>query len=169
MPDAKPTPVRIPPALIGVGVLVIVLGFGLPLLNARSTPDAPTPAVQELPPRADAPASPAAPNLGYALLRLVAALAVVCALCVVAARWTGQKSDAPADPAMVVLATLRVGRCTVHLVRAGERRMLIGTDAGGVKALVELTGPEPELTPPEPEEPASETLAAATAAASPPG
>ncbi len=158
MPDVKPTPVRIPPALIGVGVLVILLGFGLPLLNSRGAADAPQAAAQEFPARAN---TPAPPNLGFALLRLVAALGVVCALCVVAARWVGRKPAAPADATMVVLASVRVGRCTVHLVRAGERRMLVGTDAAGVKALVELTGPEPEPVP--------DSLTADTSSASPPG
>jgi len=153
MPEAKQPTVRIPPALIGVGVLVIALGFGLPLLTSQQTP-APlsatpsTPQVaKEFTPRANEPA-PA--NLVVSLLRFVAALTVVCGLCVLAAKWLGRKPPAPGEAAMQVVASLRVGRCSVHLVRAGERRMLIGTDANGVKSLVELPGPAPEPVPEAP-------------------
>jgi hypothetical protein len=68
-------------------------------------------------------------------------------LCILVAKWMGQKP--PATPgAMEVVASIAVGQCVVHLVRAGERRLLVGTDLGGVKALIEMPGPEPE-TPPE--------------------
>lgn len=156
MPDAtQKRPVRIPPALIGAGVLVVLLGFGLPSLVSQ-------PPAQQQAPQAALPAAPAAAaeafnprpappaplqqtpgSIGFALLRLVASLAVVCGGCVLVVRWLGKKhADAPA-PTMSVIASLRVGRCAVHLVRAGDRRMLIGTDVSGVKALVELPGPDP--------------------------
>ncbi|MBP3960881.1 flagellar biosynthetic protein FliO [Gemmata sp. G18] len=154
MPDAKkPNPVRIPPVLIGAGVLIIALGFGLPGFISSPTPlpDAPPRAATEgaaaFAPRPESQAgtskSPASVGLG--LLQLVVALVVVCGLCVITTRWMGRKPSAPADQSMRVITSLRVGRCAVHLVRAGDRRMLIGTDVTGVKALVELSGPEPEL------------------------
>ncbi|MDY3555263.1 flagellar biosynthetic protein FliO [Gemmata sp. JC717] len=156
MPDATTTkPVRIPPALIGAGILIALLGFGLPSLISSLTVPAAAPAPQAatradaLAPRATAP--PPAQNtpgdIGLALVRLVLSLAVVCGGCVLVTRYLGKKGpDAPV-PSMVVVASLTVGRCAVHLVRAGERRMLLGTDASGVKALVELPGPDPNSTP----------------------
>jgi hypothetical protein len=57
---------------------------------------------------------------------------------------------------MTVLAALPVdARCAVYLVRAGERRLLIGTDPAGVKALVELPGAAIEPPPEPPAEPAA--------------
>ncbi len=150
MPDAKqPGPVRIPPALLGVGVLVIALGFGIPaLISQQPSPDAAPPATQAaeaFAPRLTTPPATQSPgSIGSGLLRLVVALAVVCALSILAVKWIGRKPPQTADPAMQVIASLRVGRCAVHLVRAGDRRLLIGTDVNGVKALVELSGPEPE-------------------------
>lgn len=159
MPGAKPlNPVRIPPALVGVGVLMILLGFGLPLLVsgpvAAPAPSAATPAAEKAAgafnPHA-APADQQAPgNAGLALLRLVVALAAVCGGCVLVARWFGNKPREAVDASMTVVASLRVERCAVHLVRAGDRRILIGTDATGVKALVELPGPGPEPVPEAP-------------------
>jgi flagellar protein FliO/FliZ len=145
MPTTTPTPDPAPPAtrrpspyLVGAGILVIVLGFGLPQLLT----DAPASASQ--PPSAETPSAPAPANLGVALLRLAAGLVVACVLCVVAARYANRKQPRSVG-AMEVLATLPVGpRCAVHLVRAGDRRLLVGTDLGGVKSVVELPGPEPE-------------------------
>jgi flagellar protein FliO/FliZ len=116
------------PALIGGGVLVVALGFGLP----RLLTDAPGPAA------ADPAAAPAGPGVGTALLKMSAAVVVAGGLCAAAARYAGKRAAADAGP-LAAAAALRIdGRCVLHYVRAGDRRMLIGTDAGGVKALVEL-------------------------------
>jgi hypothetical protein len=85
----------------------------------------------------------------------VVGLIVVCGLCVVAARVIGPPRP-PAPGAMDVLASVAVAQCVLHLVRAGGRRLLVGTDLGGVKVLLELPGPEPDFTP----EPALEPAAA---------
>lgn len=163
-PPAQPKMPRISPGLIGVGVLVIALGFGLPMLTSGSSPE-PTssePAAKQAT-AAGTPAPiepPSMTGLGVALLRLVAGLVVVCGLCVFVARKFGQKQ--PIAPAtMEVLASIVVARTVLHLVRAGERRLLIGTDLTGVKPILELPGPAPEL-PPE------ATLALATPAEMPP-
>jgi flagellar biogenesis protein FliO len=56
-------------------------------------------------------------------------------------RFPGPSRGCPVDP-----------RCIVHLVRAGERRLLLGTDLNGVKALTELPSrlpaPEAAIEPP---------------------
>lgn len=155
-PAAKP---RIPLALVGAGVLVVALGFALPLLTPGTTP-APAPVASEPSARPAAPtpiAPPSAPNLFASLLKLVAGLAVMCGLCVAVAKWAGPKAP-PTPGAMDVAASIAVGPCVLHLVRAGDRRLLIGTDMGGVKAVLELPGtaPEPEVAP---EPPAAETAA----------
>jgi flagellar protein FliO/FliZ len=156
-PTSPPTPLkRVSPALIGAGILVMALGFGLPMLTAGGGSDTP---VSEATAKQAASATPATPapiqppaatGLGAALLKLVVGLVVVCGLCVLVAKWMGQKP--PATPgAMEVVASIAVGPCVVHLVHAGSRRLLIGTDLGGVKSLVELPGPVPEApaeTPP---------------------
>ncbi|HEY1190304.1 MAG TPA: flagellar biosynthetic protein FliO [Gemmata sp.] len=157
MPNANTKkPVRIPPALLGAGVLVVLLGFGLPALVSPSAPQpappapqAPQAAAETFGPRATAPAplQQTPGSVGLALLRLVASLTVVCGGCVLVVRWMSKKQTDPPNPSMSVIASLKVGRCAVHLVRAGDRRMLIGTDVSGVKALVELPGPDPASAP----------------------
>ncbi|MDB5312214.1 MAG: hypothetical protein JWO38_6416 [Gemmataceae bacterium] len=156
-PDSPPPAARRPAAaLIGVGVLVVALGFGLPRLAPDVLPD-PKPAASE--PAPVAPAAPVpvdGPGVGVSLARLAGSLVVVCGLCVAVTRLIGRRPAAP-KPGMEVIASLPVdARCAVYLVRAGDRRLLVGLDAGGVKALVELPGPGPlPETPASPAEPAA--------------
>ena len=144
----RPKPTRLSPALVGAGVLVIALGFGLPMLTPGAAPT-PEPAPSEPAGKREPPPpmpAPDATGIGASLLKLAVGLIVVCGLCVLLTRWVGPKP--PAVPAaMEVLASIAVARCVLHLVRAGERRLLIGTDLGGVKTILELSGPEPEFPP----------------------
>ncbi|MBN9518849.1 flagellar biosynthetic protein FliO [bacterium] len=145
-PAPAPPVWRPHPALIGGGVLVVALGFGLPRLFA----DSPGPAA------AEPAAAPGGPGVGTALLKMGAAVVVAGGMCAIAARYAGQRAAADAGP-LAVAAALRIdGRCVLHYVRAGDRRLLVGTDPGGVKALVELPRREPE----EPEEPEAAPAAA---------
>lgn len=136
-----PAPSRRPlPALVGGGVLVVALGFGLPRLLTDTR---------------DPGAAPAGPGVGTALLKMGAAVVVAGGLCVAAARYAGPRAATAAGP-MTVAGTLRLdGRCVLQFVRAGDRRLLVGTDAGGVKALVEL--PRREADEPPAETPAPNT------------
>jgi flagellar biogenesis protein FliO len=130
----KTGPRRIAPKLVGAGVLVVVVGFGLPRLLGAGTGATAADA---------APASSIA--LGPALARVAGCMVLVCGLCVLVTRLMSRRSDTVVGP-MHSVASLRLqGRCVVHLVQAGERRLLVGTDAGGVKALLEL----PALPPAE--------------------
>ncbi len=148
---------RVSPALVGAGVLVIALGFGLPMLTPSTNPEpraaeptaGPTPAPIQPPSRT---------SLVAALLRLAVGLVVVCGLCVLVARTIGPKAP-PVPGVMEVVASIAVAQCILHLVRAGDRRLLIGTDLGGVKAILELPGPAPEL-PPAPATPQAEAAQA---------
>ena len=152
-PPQKP---RVSPTLIGGGILVVALGFGLPMLTSGpklgGKPEAPRESAPQTQPTSPTPKTPApmdAPStagLGAALLRMVVVLVVVCGACVLVARWVGPK-PAPASGTMETLASIRVAHCVVHLVRAGDRRLLVGTDFAGVKSVLELPGPEPEIPP----------------------
>jgi flagellar biogenesis protein FliO len=123
--NSRPTRRKLSPVLIGGGVLVIALGFGLPRLLPAPETGTETAAAD-------------APPLGPALARLGGCLVLVCGLCVGVTRLANRKAAAVEGP-MAAVASLRINpRCVVHLVQAGERRLLVGTDAGGVKALVEL-------------------------------
>ncbi len=140
---AAPKPARLSPGLIGAGVLVVALGFGLPMLSPSSpAPETPAADVSAKPQQPAPVAAPSATGLGWSLLKLVVGLVVVCGLCVLLARYAGPK-PLPPPSGMEVLAAITVGRGVVHLVRVGDRRLLLGTDAGGVKALVELPGADP--------------------------
>jgi hypothetical protein len=161
-PPQSKTP-RLSPALVGAGVLVMLLGFGLPLLAPKGTPDeAPREPVAQ--PLAPAPVQPpSAAGLFGPLVKLAVGLAVVCGLCVLAAKYVGPKPP-PTAGAMSVDASIAVGPCVLHLVRAGDRRLLVGTDPAGVKAVLELPGTPPML----PQEEASEPEAAEPEPAPPP-
>ncbi|MBX9578678.1 MAG: flagellar biosynthetic protein FliO [Gemmataceae bacterium] len=143
MAAPAPPPIRrVPPLLVGAGLLVIAGGFGLPRLLSDPVPAAVTAA------DAGKPAPPAdGPGLGAALGRMVVSLVLVCGLCVGVARLVGRKPLPPAK-GMAVAAALSVDpRCSVYLVTAGDRRLLLGVDAAGVKAVLELPGPPPEPAP----------------------
>jgi hypothetical protein len=154
-PPTQSKPPRLSPALVGAGVLVIALGFGLPMLTSGAVPEPPPrdPTAKQGAPTPAPIDPPAATGLGASLLKLAVGMVVVCGVCVLGARWMRQKPP-PAPGAMEVLASIAVAQCVLHLVRAGDRRLLVGTDLGGVKALVELPGPEPELRPDPPLAPA---------------
>jgi flagellar biogenesis protein FliO len=122
-PGPKPPPNK----LVAIGAVVVLAGFLLPQLLPTST--APT-------------AQPTdAPNYAGFLVKMLLGLAALAAACVALVRW---KKPTPAVAGnMHILATVPVGRGLVHLVRAGDRRLLIGVDLGGVKAIAELPGPLP--------------------------
>ncbi|MBX9628679.1 MAG: flagellar biosynthetic protein FliO [Gemmataceae bacterium] len=140
---APPPARRVPPLLVGAGLLVIAGGFGLP----RVLPE-PAPATPADPASKAAPAPPAdGPGLGASLGRLAVSLVVVCGLCVGVARLVAKKPTAP-QKGMTIAAALTVDpRCSVYLVTAGDRRLLLGVDPAGVKAVLELPGPPPEPAP----------------------
>lgn len=124
--------------LIGVGILVIALGFGLPQLLSGNAPSIPT---------TSAPAE-TTPDFGWSLARLIGGLVLVCVLCVALTRFLGRRPDVPTSSALTLLASVRVdARCGLYLVGAGERRLLVGLDPGGVKALVEMPGQPPVQSP----------------------
>jgi flagellar biogenesis protein FliO len=154
-PQPQPTPVRASPKLIAGGALVVILGFGLPALFGGADAAPAIPAKQaKLAPEPIAP--PSAGSIGLSLLKLVGGLAVMCGVCVLVAKYATPKPTATPQ-AMTVAAALRVGACTVHLVVAGDRRLLVGTDGSGVKAVLEL--------PPVPEAPPADAPPAAAPAA----
>jgi flagellar protein FliO/FliZ len=163
-PEPQAPSPRATPKLLAGGVLVVILGFGLPALfgGAGAAPNAPTKPAK-LAPEPIAP--PSAGSIGLSLFKLVVGLAVMCGVCVLMAKYVAPK-PAPAAHGLNVVAALPVGACTVHLVRAGDRRLLVGTDASGVKAVLELPpGPEP-AAPPE-AQPAAQEPAPAEAESPP--
>lgn len=123
-PPAKPAPSK----LVPIGAAVVIAGFVLPQLLGNS---APTPSTQ--------PAD--APNYVGFLLKMLLGIGVLAGACVLFVRWN--KPGPVATGNMEILATVTVARGLVHLVRAGDRRLLIGVDPAGVKAVTELPGPLP--------------------------
>lgn len=155
-PPARTGSFRPPPLLIGVGILIVALGFGLPYLIPGTPPlqNTPQPEVIGQPTSPPHPAHGGVSGLGAMLGRLIGCLVAVCGCCVLIARLVGRQPPAPTGT-MKVLAALPVdARCSLYLVLARNRRMLVGTDHAGVKALVELPGPVVEI-PAEPTAPTS--------------
>jgi flagellar protein FliO/FliZ len=167
--SARSTSFRPSPILIGAGILVVALGFGLPKLFSASNTAPSTSETKAASTSADSLTTPVVestserPNIGMALARLIGGLVIVCGLCVALTRWMSNRKPVPTGT-MEVLASLSIDiRNAIHLVRAGDRRLLIGTDISGVKALVELPGRLPDLlpeTPPKPTTPGVGTRSA---------
>jgi flagellar biogenesis protein FliO len=75
------------------------------------------------------------------LLKMTVGVGVVAVAWVVVARYVGRKSQVVGPSNLGVEASLPIdSRCVLHLVRVGERRLLVGSDSAGVKAVVELPG-----------------------------
>ncbi len=101
------------------------------------------------------------PGSARPLLRLLIGLVVVCGLCVLVARWFRPKPTAVGGE-MEALASIEVRGAWSTSFAPATRRLLVGTDLGGVKAILELPGAEPELPLPSAE--ASEIPSAIPAA-----
>jgi len=139
-PPAPPRPSGKFTSLVAVGVLVVAAGLLLPRLLSLSP--APVSAEVDVPAPAPlpAPAEGAQPSsLVWVLVKLLFGLAIVAGACIGVARWSN-RARATAPPGILnALAKLAIdNRCVVHLVSAGNRRLLVGIDAGGVKVLLEL-------------------------------
>jgi flagellar biogenesis protein FliO len=99
-----------------------------------------------------------APDSGKILLRLGIGTAVVLGLCVatlyVGKRWLrpGARVRA-AGSQFQVLETLPLGnRCSILLVQAANRQLLVGVDSTGLKSLLSLPEPFKETMPEEPDD-----------------
>lgn len=91
----------------------------------------------------------AAPEAGGQLARLGVGTVVVLGLCVATLyagqRWLRGGPAAAEGKQFQVLETLALGnRCSVLLVRAAGRQLLVGLDGSGVKSLLTLPEPLPD-------------------------
>ncbi len=134
--------------LAGVGFVVVCLGLFAPKL-VNFNPSAPTDtAVSPL----DPGMPPAESSLGWTVAKLAIGVGLVAVVCISVARYVNRKNPPVEPTSLEVLASLPVdGRCVVHLVRAADRRLLIGVDATGVKAVAELPAGVPLPAPPTPQ------------------
>lgn len=134
MPSASNVPLsRVPsPRMLLLAVAVVVAGFVVPRFfpSISVSPSAPAP-------------SPAPDYAGF-LLKMSAGTLIFAGVCFLVARKS--KPASPVVPSSLeILATLPIAsRGVVHLVRAGQRRLLLGVDLHGVKTITELPGPMPE-------------------------
>lgn len=129
--------------LAGVGFVVVCLGLFAPKLFLNNA----TPAS----PAANNPLPTPAADLGGTAVKMFVGVGVIAVVCLGIARYVKRQSPPPPAGEMRVLASLPVdARCVVHLVEVAERRMLVGVDAVGVKAVAELPAgvPPPPPAPP---------------------
>ena len=132
----------------GTGAFVVLTGLALPQLfvdtpAAQSPPT--TPASEQKVIRATAPLKDepraAEPSVGAMAGRLVFGTIFVLALgagtTYLVARRMRAKPPAIGGPLQVV-GSMAVGRGMVYLVKAGDHRLLVGTDMTGLKSLVHL-------------------------------
>jgi len=128
--------------LLGLGVLVVAVGFAVPrFLSSPSNTPKPSESVQSF---AMPTPSSDGPSLGMSLLKMVLGVAVVSGGCIGIARWMKKRTVTPTAGSMEVVARLALDRrCVLHLVQSGDRRLLLGIDAAGVKSLLEIPGAVP--------------------------
>jgi flagellar biogenesis protein FliO len=132
--------------IAGVGFIVVCLGLFAPKLFSINSP----PASAESPtsPLAAPPAADAS-GLGWTVAKMAIGVGLVAVVCIAVARYVNRKNPPAAPSELQVLASLPVdSRCVVHLVRVADRRLLVGVDAAGVKAVAELPAGVPMPAPP---------------------
>lgn len=131
--------------LAGVGFVVVCLGLFAPKLFSINSP---TTADTPVSPLDAAPAGDAS-GLGWTVAKMAIGVGLVAVVCIAVARYVNRKAPPPALSELQVIASLPVdSRCVVHLVRVADRRLLVGVDAAGVKAMAELPAGVP--LPPTP-------------------
>lgn len=150
--NASPKPPSSFPTLVAVGVIVIAAGMLLPRILPRmlalspvpdADPSTAAPAVSAQKP-SPAPLPPASETdeptpLFWMAAKVIFGLAIVAGSCIALARWSNRLPPAPTPGVLNPVAKLAIdARCVVHLVNAGGRRLLLGTDAAGVKVVLEL-------------------------------
>lgn len=128
--------------LAGAGFVVVCLGLFAPKLFSINTP-----------PPADTPPATVTPaddsSLGWTVAKMAIGVGLVAVVCLAVARYVNRKHPPKGPTGLEVLASLPVdSRCVVHLVRVADRRLLVGIDAGGVKAVTELPASVPLPPPP---------------------
>lgn len=134
------TPLRFTPWMIGIGFAVLLVGFGVPALTLP-TASASVPLTS-----GSSSEVRSTPALGSALTRLTICLLIILGSGVVLARYFNRSRPEP-PKSMAVLAAFKLNsHCAIHLIQANNRRLLVGTDWTGVKALVELPGDVPDRT-----------------------
>lgn len=143
------------PSLVAVGVLVVAAGLLMPrLLSLSPVPQADAPDQTDTPFQSAVPAPKPAPlpspspptspaeestSLFWVAGKVIFGLAIVAGGCIALARWSNRLPPTTSPGVLNPVAKLAVdARCVVHLVNAGGRRLLLGTDATGVKVVLEL-------------------------------
>lgn len=90
------------------------------------------------------PTWPEPPDTGAMLIRLAAGTGTVLVLCVltmvVGRRWLhGPAPKAPPGSQLEIVESVTLGnRCCVHLLRAGQHRLVVGVDGAGLKSMIAL-------------------------------
>lgn len=127
--------------LAGVGFVVVCLGLFAPKLV--STPSDAEPVVKQFTTPEESNPTP-----WGTLLKMTLGVGVVAMVWVAVARYVGRKQPSVMPSYLGVEASMPIDfRCVVHLVRVGERRLLVGSDSTGVKAVIELPASVREPTP----------------------
>lgn len=139
------------PRLAAIGAMVVLAGFLMPRLLPSASPTVNSPSSKAPSPKTPSPkvqsptvASPTASTPDYSgfLLKMLFGTALFTGVCIL---WLRRRDPAPVVASgMQILATVSIGsRGQVHLVQAGPRRLLLGVDLQGVKAIAELPGLPP--------------------------
>lgn len=137
--------------LAGVGFVVVCLGLFAPKLFSINTPTPgdPPPAATGSAQPSPTPAVADDASLGWTVAKMAIGVGLVAVVCLAVARYVNRKPPPKGPTGLEVLASLPVdSRCVVHLVRVADRRLLVGIDAGGVKAVTELPASVPLPPPP---------------------
>lgn len=131
--------------LAGLGFVVVCIGLFAPKLFNFGSTQSPSETAAPLDP---APQAADGGSLGWTVAKMAVGVGLVAMVCIGVARYVNRKNLPAPQTSLQVLASLPVdGRCVVHLIRVADRRLLVGVDPGGVKAVAELPAEVPNPTP----------------------
>jgi flagellar protein FliO/FliZ len=138
MSASKPAPSLPTPRIMIAGAIVVALGFLAPmLLKPTSTTSAPPSALanNETPNESRSHE----PSPMTVVLKMAVGIGVTALLCVGLTRILNSRTQVATSGPFEHVGSMNLpGPCVVHLVRVGDRKLLVGTDRTGVKAILEL-------------------------------
>jgi flagellar biogenesis protein FliO len=129
---------RVASWMIGVASAFLIVSFGL-LTLTTGTAIASTQMVES-----SSSQAVTTPEMVPSFTRLLITLLMICGLGILLIRFFSRSKPQPTKSLSVLAALPINSRCTVYLVQASDRRLLVGVDPFGIKALVELPGDPPE-------------------------
>lgn len=125
--------------IVSASIFVIAIGILLPRIMPIAAPQPITAADTTT---SSAPVSIETPALSMTVGKIIVGISIIAGTCLLIMKRFAHKPVIIPGGALEFYSALAIDPlCTVSLVRAGTKRMLIGHDVSGVKVMLELPGP----------------------------